>query len=168
MRIWAFQGGNSTHYCLLWRHSVQFSTLICQYHLIYWRVGHKVVFFNLRSMNIPLFYINKFSLDHSACPVILYTSLKTAGNIANDSLLHRYRFHCTCCVTMFAVTYRLTCQAVLCFNYKPAVVNILPQFLCMTSSRLWTTESNTFTVSSFHWIFQSVTNYSRQFLPRVT
>jgi hypothetical protein len=29
---------------------------------------------------------------------------------------------------MFAVIYRLTSQAILRFNYTPAVVNILPQF----------------------------------------
>ena len=79
-------------------------------------------------LNIPLLSINKFSFDHSACPVILNTSLKTTGNIADDRLFRRYRFHCMYCITMFAVIYRLTPQAVLHFNYTPAVVNILPQF----------------------------------------
>jgi hypothetical protein len=62
------------------------------------------------------------------------------------------------CITVFAVIYQQTSQAVLRFNDTPAVVNILPQVL-YDSSQLWTTESNTFTVSSFHWIYQSVTNY---------
>jgi hypothetical protein len=47
-------------------------------------------------LNIPLLSITKFSFDHSACPVILNLSLKFSGNMADDSLLHRYRFHlCT-------------------------------------------------------------------------
>ena len=77
-------------------------------------------------LNIPLLSINMFSFDHSACPVILNTSLKTSGNIAVDcsslSILFMYS------ITKSAVIYRLTTQTVLHFNYRSAVVNILPYF----------------------------------------